>query len=84
MGLAPVFLLQRFVGYSPPSFHFSFSPEVIPGRLLAVRLIPSRWAIGTGRYALLLGTNVYGLLICTPGFLLPLAWQRAAAAAFAR
>jgi solute:Na+ symporter, SSS family len=75
MGLAPIFLLQRFVRFSPQSFHFSFWPGVILGLLRTAKLIPHAWAIGTGKYALLLGTNVYGLLICTAGFLLPLVWQ---------
>ncbi|MCB1955809.1 MAG: hypothetical protein KDG55_09035 [Rhodocyclaceae bacterium] len=43
---------------------------------LAVGQIPAAWAIGDGRYALLLGTNLYGLLICFTGFLLPLAVDR--------
>jgi hypothetical protein len=84
MGLAPVFLLQRFVRYSPWSFHLSFWPGVLLGVLLTAHLVPHAWAIGTGKYALLLGTNAYGLLICTAGFLLPLAWQRAATPALAR
>lgn len=46
--------------------------------------IPGLRAVGTGRYALLLGTNAYGLLICTAGFLLPLAWQRAPTPGLAR
>ncbi|HSN21559.1 MAG TPA: sodium:solute symporter [Usitatibacter sp.] len=78
MGLAPVFLLQRFVQRSPWSFHLAFWPGVALGLLLAAGKLPAAWAIGTGRYALLLGTNVYGLLICTAGFLLPLARRRAA------
>jgi Na+/proline symporter len=76
MGLAPVFLLQRFVRYSPASFHLSFWPGVILGLLLTVKLIPHAWAIGSGKYALLLGTNVYGLTICTAGFLLPVLLRR--------
>jgi len=76
MGLAPVFLLARFVTYSPLSFHFAFWPGVVLGVLLAAGAIPAGWAIGTGKYALLLGTNAYGLAICLAGFLLPLAWQR--------
>ncbi|MCU0807036.1 MAG: sodium:solute symporter [Candidatus Contendobacter sp.] len=82
MGLAPVFLLQRWVGRSPWSFHLSFWPGLVLGILLAVRWIPAAWAIGTGKYALLLGVNFYGLLICTAGFLLPEAvrrWRNAAA-----
>ena len=76
MGLAPVFLLAPLVTYSPWSFHFAFWPGVALGVLLAAGGIPAGWAIGTGKYALLLGTNVYGLAICLAGFLLPLAWQR--------
>lgn len=76
MGLAPIFLLAPLVTYSPLSFHFAFWPGVVLGVLLAAGAIPAGWAIGTGKYALLLGTNVYGLAICLAGFLLPLAWQR--------
>jgi hypothetical protein len=44
--------------------------------MLAAGSIPASWAIGGGKYALLLGTNLYGLLICFGGFLLPLLLQR--------
>ncbi|MER2601496.1 MAG: sodium:solute symporter [Candidatus Competibacter phosphatis] len=71
MGLAPVFLLQRWVGFSPWSFHLSFWPGLMLGVLLALGWIPATWAIGEGKYALLLGVNLYGLLICVTGFLLP-------------
>ena len=76
MGLAPIFLLSPLVRHSPWSFHLAFWPGVILGILLAVHAIPQSWAIGTGKYALLLGVNLYGLAICCVGFLLPLAWQR--------
>jgi Na+/proline symporter len=75
MGLAPVFLLAPLVKYSPWSFHLAFWPGVVLGVLLTLNAIPSSWAIGTGKYALLLGTNFYGLAICFAGFLLPLAWR---------
>jgi hypothetical protein len=75
MGLAPVFLLQRFVRHSPASFHLAFWPGAILGLLLALDRVPRAWAIGTGKYALLLGTNAYGLALCTAGFVLPLAWR---------
>lgn len=71
MGLAPVFLLHRWVRYSPWSFHLSFWPGFTLGLLVATGLIPQSWAIGSGKYALLLGTNAYGLALCTIGFLLP-------------
>ena len=76
MGLAPVFLLAPLVRYSPWSFHLAFWPGVVLGIMLAIGLIPQSWAIGSGKYALLLGTNLYGLAICCTGFLLPLALQR--------
>ncbi len=76
MGLAPIFLLAPLVKHSPSSFHLAFWPGVILGVLLAAGQIPQSWAIGDGKYALLLGTNLYGLLICIAGFLLPLALQR--------
>jgi hypothetical protein len=76
MGLAPVFLLSPLVRHSPWSFHLAFWPGVTLGVLLALGAIPSAWAIGTGKYALLLGTNLYGLAICIAGFLVPVAWQR--------
>jgi solute:Na+ symporter, SSS family len=79
MGLAPVFLLAPLVRYSPWSFHLAFWPGVIIGVLVAVSALPHSWAIGTGKYALLLGANLYGLAICFAGFLLPVAWQRIAA-----
>jgi Na+/proline symporter len=77
MGLAPVFLLAPLVTYSPWSFHFAFWTGVVLGVLLAAGQIPQAWAIGTGKYALLLGTNLYGLAMCCAGFMLPLLWQRA-------
>ena len=70
MGLAPVFLCYRFIHYSPMSFHFSFWPGLVIGILLAVDLLPSSWAIGEGHYAMLLGANFYGIIICSLGFFL--------------
>jgi SSS family solute:Na+ symporter len=72
MGLAPVFLLAGLIDYSPASFHLSFWPGVLMGILLAAGLIPAAWAIGDGKYAMLLGTNLWGLVICSSGFMLPL------------
>ena len=76
MGLAPIFLLAPLVKYSPWSFHLAFWPGVLLGVLLAANAIPASWTIGNGKYALLLGVNCYGLMICFAGFLLPLAWRR--------
>lgn len=71
MGLAPVFLLYRLVGYSPASFHCSFWTGVALGILYTAGLIPEAVAIGEGKYGLLLGTNLYGLALCTLGFFVP-------------
>ncbi len=75
MGLAPVFLLGGRVRYSPASFHLSFWTGMAIGALLAAGALPDAWSIGTGKYAALLGANLYGLILCTVGFLLPLGWQ---------
>lgn len=72
MGLAPVFLFYRFTRYSPWSFHLSFWSGVTLGVLMTIDAIPQSWAIGHGHYAMLLGVNAWGLLICTAGFFLPL------------
>jgi len=78
MGLAPVFLFYGFTRWSPWSFHLSFWTGLGLGLLLAAGLIPDSWAIGEGKYALLLGVNAYGFLICTAGFFLPLIFRRLA------
>ena len=76
MGLAPVFLLAPLVRYSPWSFHLAYWPGVVLGVLYAAGEIPASWGLGTGKYAVLLGTNLYGLALCCAGFLVPVAWQR--------
>lgn len=76
IGLAPIFLFSRRVRYSPLSFHLAFWTGMTLGVLLALGLIPPSWAIGDGKYATLLGTNLYGLALCTVGYFLPLAIPR--------
>ncbi|TAK41512.1 MAG: hypothetical protein EPO27_19090 [Betaproteobacteria bacterium] len=76
IGLAPIFLFSRWIGHSPLSFHLAFWTGITLGVLQAINLIPAGWAIGTGKYAILLGTNLYGLVLCTAGFFLPLALAR--------
>lgn len=71
IGLAPVFLLHGFVRPTRLGFHLSFSTGIGLGVALTLGWIPQSWAIGDGRYALLLGTNLYGLILCTAGYLLP-------------
>ena len=80
IGLAPIFLLA---GFTQPgtraaawSFHLAFWTGMMLGVLLAAGLIPDSWAIGSGKYAKLLGVNLYGLLLCTAGFFLQLILPR--------
>ena len=76
IGLAPIFLFSRWVNYSPAAFHLAFWTGITLGILQAVSLIPASWAIGSGKYAILLGTNFYGLLLCTAGFFVPVLLAR--------
>ena len=76
IGLAPIFLFSRHVTFSPASFHLAFWTGITLGILQAIDLIPASWAIGDGKYAILLGTNLYGLLLCTAGFFLPVLLER--------
>jgi len=76
IGLAPIFLFSRWVNYSPLSFHLAFWTGMTLGLLQALNMIPLAWAIGDGKYATLLGTNLYGLILCTAGFFLPLLLPR--------
>lgn len=83
MGLAPVFLFYGFTRWSPWSFHLSFWTGLALGVALAVGAIPDSWAIGEGKYGLLLGVNTWGFVLCTLGFFVPLLvarWRRSPAA----
>lgn len=71
MGLAPVFILHGLVRPTRLGFHLSFGIGLLLGLALTVGWIPASWAIGDGKYAVLLGTNLYGLLLCIVGYLLP-------------
>ena len=59
----------------PTQLYDAGAELIILGVLLATGMIPPSWAIGDGKYALLLGVNFYGLGLCITGFLLPVAWQ---------
>ncbi len=76
IGLAPIFLFSRWVDYSPLSFHLAVWSGMGLGLLQWMNLITTGWAIGSGKYASLLGANFYGLLLCTAGFFLPLLLPR--------
>jgi hypothetical protein len=70
LGLAPVFLAFAWSRPGPLAFHLAFWPGAGIGVLHALNRIPAGWALGDGPYALLLGANVYGTLICLGGFVL--------------
>lgn len=76
MGLAPAFLLYRWVGWSPASFHLAFWPGLALGIGHATAVLPAWLRIGEGAYGMLLGANAWGLGLCTALFLAPLAWRR--------
>lgn len=76
MGLAPIFLFSFIRKAGSLSFHFAFWPGLIFGVMrvlegaLDTSLFPTWISIGSGKYALDLGRNLYGLLICVSGYLL--------------
>jgi len=71
MGLAPIFLLHFLPSVPRASFHLPFWTGLGLGILYTLGWIPPALAIGDGRYAMLLGVNLYGLLLCTGLFLIP-------------
>lgn len=76
MGLAPIFLLAFLPRAGALSFHLAFWPGLIFGVLRVMEnvigspIFPAWVSLGSGRYAVDLGLNVYGLLLCTAGYLL--------------
>ena len=71
IGLAPVFVLHGMVTPTRLGFHLSFWCGITLGIALTLGWIPQSWAIGDGKYALQLGTNLYGLALCILGYLIP-------------
>ncbi len=77
MGLAPIFLLALvFPSAGAVSFHLAFWPGLAFGVIKTVEgamsagILPGWMSIGAGKYADDLGVNLYGLLICTAGYIL--------------
>lgn len=75
MGLAPIFLLSFVPGAGRESFHLAFWPGlalgilIVVGSALGTEIFPRWIEIGTGPYARDLGVNVWGLALCTAGYL---------------
>lgn len=74
MGLAPIFLLSWLRSAGAVSFHLAFWPGVAIGVVRAVEtfgqlhVLPDLLKLGSGPFALDLGVNVWGLGVCTGGF----------------
>ena len=75
MGLAPIFLLAWVKRAGALSFHLALWPGVAIGVIRAtetfaqVSIFPQTLALGSGTYAIDLGVNIYGVILCTTGFL---------------
>ena len=74
MGLAPIFLLSFLPGAGRLSFHLAFWPGLVLGVLVTLEgafgaeILPAWVDVGAGKYADDLGVNLYGLGLCTAGF----------------
>lgn len=71
MGMGPVFCLYGFVKPTKIGFHLSFWTGIAFGVLYTVGLVPDFMHIGDGKYAAMLGVNLYGLILCTVGYVVP-------------
>ncbi len=72
MGLAPIFCFWWVNGACRVSFHLAFWTGLALGVMAAFGKYPQFLAIGMGKYGSLLSINLYGLLLCTGLFFLPL------------
>lgn len=84
IGLAPIFLLGLVFRAPPLSFHLAFWSGLAIGIVQAAGWIPAGLTVGAGRYADLLGANLWGLVLVTVLFLLPVALRGVAGAAARR
>ena len=71
MGLAPIFILHGIIKPTRLGFHLSFWTGIALGVAFTAGVIPQHLGIGTGENALLLAVNLYGLILCTLGYVLP-------------
>ncbi|MBL28567.1 MAG: Na+/proline symporter [Rhodospirillaceae bacterium] len=75
MGLAPIFLLAWLRPAGRLSFHMAFWPGLALGVIMTVEsatglsIIPASIDLGSGKYADDLGVNLFGLALCTGGYL---------------
>lgn len=71
IGLAPVFLLHGIFRPTKLGFHLSFWFGIVIGVMYTLGTVPEYFGVGTGDNALLLGVNLYGLIICTILYIVP-------------
>lgn len=82
MGLAPIFLLSFLPGAGRLAFHLAFWPGLVLGVLVTLEgafgaeIFPAWVDVGWGKYADDLGVNLYGLGLCTAGFVAGCLWGR--------
>lgn len=76
MGLAPVFCFFWVRDANGTSFHLSFWTGLALGVIAALGWYPSDYAIGVGKYGGLLSINLFGLVLCTTLFFLPVALRK--------
>ena len=75
MGLAPIFLLAWLKPAGRLSFHLAFWPGLALGVIMTVEsatglsIVPASVDLGSGKYADDLGVNLFGLALCTGGYL---------------
>ncbi len=75
MGLGPIFILAFLPGAGRWSFHLAFWPGILLGIIMTLegavglQIVPAWVDIGVGKYADDLGVNIWGVGICTLGFL---------------
>lgn len=70
IGLAPVFLFWK-MKVPKSSFFLSVLGGIFVGIVYTLGLIPESIAIGEGKYAALLGANLWGSLLCMVLFFIP-------------
>jgi hypothetical protein len=78
LGLAPVFLLGLLVRAPAISFHLAFWTGIVAGVVELLGVLPPFMAIGGGPYADLLGVNLWGTVLATSLFLVPVLGVRVA------
>lgn len=75
IGLAPIFLFWK-LDAPKISFHISLFFGVLAGIILTMGIIPESMYFTSGKYADLLVANVYGMITCFGGFLIPWAVRK--------